>query len=228
MLSSKLDIWNMAIGHLGQSIEIGSETENTAAARACRRFYDSCREDVLRKAPWPFAKRYVLLAQVISTVPATEFKYAYRYPANALMVRRILNGTFRVEDMQSRIPYRIMSDDQGRMIMCDVAPLTVPTDATKSSPWIEYTVNAVDETKFSSDFAKALSYCLAVDIGPRIAGDKSKLRDAAGALYVKALAQAQINALNEEAQDDSAPSEFERSREGWVVGQDDRRLFEGL
>lgn len=215
MLSSKLDIWNMAISHLGESIEVGTDRENTAQARACRRFYDICREKALRDAPWPFAKRYTLLAEVTTTIPVSEFKYAYRYPADALFIRRILNTVTRNETAQSRIPYRLVSDSIGKVILCDVQPIANATDASLSIPWMEYTVNVTDENRFDSDFSEALALLLATRISPRVAGDKSKLRSEAAGLYKEAITKAQINAFQEEVKDEEVQSEFERSRDGW-------------
>lgn len=227
MLTQKLDIWNQAIGHLGESIEIGAETENTAAARACRRFYDTCREKALRDAPWPFAKGYVALAQITGTIPVSEFKYAYRYPVGVVTVRRILNGIWRVDDRQSAIPYRVGSDGQGLVILTDFPPSVVSTtDPTQNLPWVEVTKAVTDETLFPSDFVDALSFLLALRISPRVAGDKSALRKEAIALYQQSIARATANAFNEEQLDDGPASEFERSRDGWNVGRDSRRLFE--
>lgn len=215
MPSTKLDIWNVAISHLGEAIEVGDAEENSAAARACRRFYDVCREKALRDARWPFAKKYTLLASVTNAVPSSEFLYSYRYPVDALAIRRILNGSWRVETRQSRVPFRIAGDDNGRLILCDVQAIA-NTDPTLSVPWLEYTANVQDATVFSSDFVDALALLLANRIGPRVAGDKSKLRADAFGLYEKEIIRARINALNEEAPDEEPSSEFERARMGFA------------
>lgn len=226
MPSSKVDIWNMAISHLAESVEVQSETENTAAARACRRFYDVCRRETLRGADWPFAKAYVPLANITLTIPQTEYLYAYRYPVDALRVRRILNGLSRIENMQTRVMYKIGQDASGKILFCDVQPYANATDATQSVPWLEYTVDITDTTKFDDDFVIGLSYLLAFRIGPRICGDKSKLIADAFTMWQKYMRQAQINAINEQAPDDIPPSEFERSRWGEPQPIDSQRRFD--
>lgn len=41
-MATKVEIWNMALSHLGVSKEVASVTERSKEAEACNRFYDSC------------------------------------------------------------------------------------------------------------------------------------------------------------------------------------------
>ena len=228
MAYAKLDIWNMAISHLGEAVEIQSETEKSASARACARFWDVCREKCLRDAPWPFAKKYaVLAASTDVTVPSSEYTNQYVYPSDALQVRRIPNGVDRVDNMQSRIPFAILqAADGSRIIACDVAPKTDTVTPSNSIPQVVYTKNETDTTKFPPDFVFALSYLLAYTIGPRIARDKKRLIDDAGLKYVGYVRAAQINADKEETKDEQPTSEFERARFGGPLNIDKFRLFD--
>lgn len=206
MPAAKLDIWNMAIRHLAIGVEVQAATESSSAAQACRRFYDPAIEKALRDAPWPFAKQYEILQQVTSPVPTTEFKYAYRYPANAVAVRRLLNGISRNDDQDSRIKYREGRDATGKIILTD-AP-----SSSNAPLYVEYTYRETDTSRFDTDFVVAVSFLLANWIGPSLASDKTKLIDRAFALYRMEIANAQRNAYNEEAPDREPDSEFERAR----------------
>lgn len=59
MAANVEEICELTLGHLGMSDEITSiDTDQTAVARAFRRFYAQTRDEVLTAFPWTFAKRY--------------------------------------------------------------------------------------------------------------------------------------------------------------------------
>lgn len=59
MAASVEAICELALGHLGMADSITNiDTDQTAVARAFRRFYAQARDEVLTAFPWTFAKRY--------------------------------------------------------------------------------------------------------------------------------------------------------------------------
>ncbi len=59
MAASVEAICELALGHLGMSDTVTNvTTDQTAVARAFRRFYEQARNEVLTAFPWTFAKRY--------------------------------------------------------------------------------------------------------------------------------------------------------------------------
>lgn len=59
MAASIEAICELALGHLGMADSITNiDTDQTAVARAFRRFYAQARDEVLTAFPWTFAKRY--------------------------------------------------------------------------------------------------------------------------------------------------------------------------
>jgi len=185
-MSSKMQIWNMAISHLGISKEIASETEQTAEAKACRRFYETTLKNVLKDHSWPFASKIATL-NLISTSPNTEWAYSYRYPTDCLFFRRILSGN-RNDTPATKVPYAISQDASATVIF---------TDATNAVA--EYTRNVSDESFFSSDFETAVSYRLAYYIAPRLtAGDPFNLGQKALQTYQLELSRAVANSFNED------------------------------
>ena len=185
-MSSKMQIWNMAISHLGISKEIASETEQTAEAKACRRFYETTLKNVLKDHSWPFASKIATL-NLISSNPNTEWAYSYRYPTDCLFFRRILSGN-RNDTPATKVPYAVSQDSSATVIF---------TDATNAVA--EYTRNVTDESFFSSDFETAVSYRLAYYIAPRLtAGDPFNLGQKAFQNYQLELSRAVANSFNED------------------------------
>lgn len=186
-MASITDICNMAISHLGISKDIANvSTEQSAEAKACRRFLDIARETVLKDYNWPFATKMATL-NLVEEDPNDEWAYSYRYPSDCLYARRILSG-FRDDTDLTRIPYKITQDSTGILIYCDT-----------ENAILEYTLNTENIDLFSSDFKVALSYRLAHYIAPRItAGDPFGLGDKALQKYVLEIQRASANAFNED------------------------------
>src|SRR5690348_7183990 len=119
-MARTVDICDLALSHLGIALRANLVTERSEAARACRAFYATARDQVLRDFPWPFATRTTDLA-LVTAQPTTEWAYAYRYPAAAVAFRRILTGATRLDSQATRIPFRLARDDDGALVYTDQA-----------------------------------------------------------------------------------------------------------
>ncbi len=99
MAGSPTQIANMAIDACGVDEQIGNIEEGSRVANVLLRAYGRCRQDLLRAAPWSFARKQALLTmladssgqtpQVGTVVPGTSFQYVYRYPTDCLRIRYI-------------------------------------------------------------------------------------------------------------------------------------------
>lgn len=192
----------MALSNLGLGKEIGNaDTENSAEARAFRRFFETARDATLRDFDWPFATKFVDLG-LIETGPTDEWGYSYQYPSDCLKFRRIPSGT-RIDTTNTAVKFRIARGDSGQIILTD------QQDAEG-----EYTVLVEAIEEWAPDFVLALSWRLAIYMAPRITGgDPFKLRESAAKMYAYQLALAQNNAGNEERLDTPPESEFISGRE---------------
>jgi len=201
-MSSKVEVANLALSHLGIGKEIANiDTEKSEEAAAIRRFYDVALGIVLSDCPWPFATRIAALALVASE-PNTEWAYSYRYPTDCLYVRRVLSG-LRNDTRQSRAPYKIAGDDNGSLLF---------TDAEDAQ--MEYTTKNVTTQIYPPDFVLVLSYYIAYLVAPRLTGgDPFKLGDRAFKLYGLQISVARADAFNEEQAEEDVESEFIRGRE---------------
>src|SRR5687767_6554440 len=110
----------MSLSALGLDADVQAVGESSAEARACDLFYPDVRDQVLRDFPWPFARKVAVLAVVAGT--PNEWGYQYRYPTDALSIRRILpygvdTATMgQLEFPSTRIPYSISQDASGRLL----------------------------------------------------------------------------------------------------------------
>ena len=203
MASSTTEIANLALSHLGISKEVGNlDTENSANANACRRWFENARDETFRDFHWPFATTYATLGLVESD-PNTDWAYSYRYPSDCMRFIKVLN-TVRNDSRQSRVPIEIASDSSGKLIFCDTE------DACG-----KYTKKITDVSLFTQDYVNMLSLLLASYIAPRVtAGDPFKLGERAYNLYVISKTKTEATAFNEQQDDEVVDSEFIRAREG--------------
>lgn len=201
MSFTKTKISNLALSHLGSSKTIANfETERSAEANACREYFDTAVEEVLQGFHWPFATKIAALA-LIETTPSAEWGFSYQYPTDCLDVRRILSGS-RNDSKDSEIPYRIFGDNDGKQIHTD-----------KDLAEAEYTVKITDPSRFSPDFAMALSFLIAAYIAARITGgDPFKKGPQAYQMFLSKMPKAQARQANEAKYDREPVSEFERAR----------------
>lgn len=200
----KTSICNQALAQLASSAELTNvETDRTKEAQACRLFYDTARDAVLRAFPWPFATQLGALG-LIEADPNDEWDFSYSYPEDSLHFRRILNAAIgRVDVHSTRVPYRIIGSDAGKIILTDAA------DAQG-----EWTTRIEDPEMFAPDFVVALQFYLASLIAPRVtAGDQFKLGNACMQQYQFAIRRAQMTAAREEQADDRPDAEMILFRE---------------
>ena len=202
MASSKTEICNLALSHIGISKEVGNiDTENSASANACRRFFDDAQRETYRDFNWPFANKYEALGLVIAD-PNTNWAYSYRYPSAAKRIIKLLSGV-RNDSRQSRVPYEISSDASGRLIFTD-----------QVNACAKFTQEITDVSIFPQDYVMMLSLLIASYIAPRVtAGDPFKLGERAFRIYTQSKTKAEATAFNEQQDDQNVESEFIRSRE---------------
>lgn len=203
MQFTKTKISNLALSHLGSSKTIANfETEQSAEAKACREYFDTCVEEVMTGFPWPFASKIAALALTTGTQPpSTEWGYAYKYPVDCLNIRRILSG-IRNDDKDTEVKYRVFGDNDGKEVHTD-----------KEDAEMEYTVRITDPARFSADFAMAMSFLLAAYIAARVTGgDPFKKGPQAMQMFYMKMPKVEARQANEQKYDREPVSEYERAR----------------
>lgn len=204
-------ICNLALGHLKISVQIANlTTDQSAAAVACRTFYNTVKQQTLEDFKWPFSTTQGALALLedapfpVNVNGGSEWSYAYEYPSDAVNFIRILSG-IRNESRLDRVPFRIFNNNVNpntKMILTDMECAIG-----------EWSTNIVTEDTFTAAYVMALSLKLAMFIAPMVTGgDPFKLGDRAAKLYSQELIKAQGNALNEEQAEVEPDSEFVLAR----------------
>lgn len=87
LVNLEVDAANLALGNIGEPT-IASLDDNHPSARACRRFYATCRDAVLRAHWWNFAAAWITPARVTPD-SAGPLRYRFQLPADCLAVRQV-------------------------------------------------------------------------------------------------------------------------------------------
>lgn len=204
-MSSVAEIWNMALGLVGVDGEINNpETETSASARACRRYWETVRDEVLRDFDWPNLKTTEDLT-LVETSPnsGVEWAFSYAKPANCLKIRRLLNGASAL-DTNSNVTRYV----QGRKASDGSALIFTNLEDAQ----IEYTFHETETARYEPDLVSALACRLASAIAAHFGPEAVKLGDRAFQYYRWRIANAWSNALREERPERDDSSDFERAR----------------
>lgn len=102
MSQTPSDIANMALDEIGIPYQLGDVEQGGREANVALRHYGECRKQLLRVAPWAFARRQVsmkLLADASGATPnvstvvpggyANKFCYEYAYPIDCARIRYV-------------------------------------------------------------------------------------------------------------------------------------------
>ena len=109
----------MALGLCGVSQVIQSIDERSNEAMACKVHYDAALGTILRKHPWPFAQKRLLLALVGENL-VTNWTYVYGYPADcAKLGRRVVPG-LRITAIEQTVPYEVANYNDSKVILTDL------------------------------------------------------------------------------------------------------------
>jgi len=174
-MATKVEICNMALQELGAN-RIINLTESREEAVLCNLFYETARDEVLRKLAPNFADWYQSLAQVSSDdanymlSDLDEWEYQYALPVSPYCLR-----VLGIPDYPNQ-PYVIAN----RYLLTNLEEVT-----------IKYTQRVEDEAKFDPLFIRALSYRLAMDLTDKITNSR-KTRAEVQALYNWAVGEATL------------------------------------
>ena len=204
-MADKTSICNIALSHLGSSKEINNvETERSGEASACRRFYADALLEALRDFPNPYLTVINPLGLVadLRAVAGAEWSFSYRYPSDCSKAIRIPSG-FRNDNNDTRVPYRIISDSTGPLILTD-----------KENATLEYSQKSDSPDKWAPDFVMAFALLLAFYIAPRVtAGDPFKLGERAYRAFFLSISKSKANAIGEQQAEKDPDTDYIRARD---------------
>lgn len=218
-MASKTDVCNMALSNLKSGIEITNiVTEQSQAAKACRRYYDTIRDEFQSSFAWNFNKKTADLT-LVETNPTFVWSFSYTYPTDCLFARRIVSVA--TDDTTSfTIPSNALvvigqtntpvQDTQNSAIPFEVAGTLIYTNMPSAK--LEYSYRHQDEATWPAEISIAMSYALASYIAPRMTdGDPFNMVEKMMALAEKKLNAAKASNGNERMRI-QPDSEFTRMR----------------
>lgn len=207
-MTDQVGVYNLCLGRLGVGQSIGAPTENSVPAKTCNRFYDQCRQEVLRAFPWGFGLRAQALALVADqTFPG--WTYVYGYPSDCLNmravadssgIRRVYSSTLCFDPCWQTLLQQVRQPWQ-KALRADSASQVLLTDVVTA--WGFYTVDVSNTGAWDVDFAGVVADRLAMEVGGPLQC-KPELVLAAQNRYTLWLGQAAANAMNEQ-KDDAVP-----------------------
>ena len=204
-MASQLDIYNFALGNVGNSYEVGSLTEDSNERRVCARFFDMVHDMVLSECPWPFSTKTQALSVSSEDAPI-GWTYRYTYPSDCAKAWLIVDEggirdatvnvftSFISQDFfrQDFIPFEVMHGDDQTSIVCDL-----------DEAYLIYASNATPISRYSANLVNALSWGLAFYIAGPLGSIPLNERQGYFQNFQFALAEAKAHAFNESKQDPS-------------------------
>ena len=183
-MASDVDVCNLALSHLGSDAQVASISppDGSVEAGHCKRFFTLARREAIEHAPFTWAKKRVLLAEV--TNPSSTWAHAYALPSDCIRPLRVLPGQeltsleWRYDWMTATDPTPSTERGSAQYEIEGGAILTNQSEAT-----LLYVRDVQDPAAWSPSFVAGLSYFLAGYLaGPIIKGTEGanagkRLRD---------------------------------------------------
>lgn len=183
MAASEIEICNLALGHLRQNT-ITAFNNLSPAAKQASIFYRQAIDTAIRAFDWPFARSYAPGTRADVACPP-GWIYAYETPADCLCLREIA----RPNRLDPIIPYHIARVSGRSVIFTNCA-----------APVFRYSARVTDVADYDVEFVEAAAYTLAMALAMPLTG-KISLVDAMRKLAAGVVAQAQVDAANEDTND---------------------------
>ena len=185
-MATEASICNMALARIQVKQAIGSLTDETPVARLCTRFYEQTRQALLREFPWPFSEQYYTLA-LVETQPNARWGYSYRYPTGAVRINDVVSEQ-RIPD--PKIPFKIGSDSQGRLIYTDEEDAVIAANTDIS-----------DTAQMDPLFVDAFAWRMASELAAPLS-ESTEVTNYANVKYEQAIRRAMAVAMNEDSPDE--------------------------
>ena len=200
---SKAQIFNLALGALLLNRRIINTDTDTSNERAVlNTHYDTAFRATLEDLDLDSTSTQADL-ELIEETPTDHWTYAYKYPSNCALLRRIQSGSI-MDNRSSHIPKRVAIHDGAKVIFTNQAQAIA-----------EYISDEVPLSTLSATAGLCVAYRLALMSAPLVTGKgAAKLIDSIQKQYVitKAEAQEQDRRENFNFEDDTTQSEFVEAR----------------
>lgn len=173
-MASKLDIWNLALSHIGSGDTIDDEAEQTLEAEQCRKFYPLALDLLLERHGWDFAIDTVPLSLLSESAPG-QWTYRYSVPDDYIRAIQVLGDISLVSAVW------ITNDEYLRQLQDNAKQYQIEVDSNEKrtivtneyQAQLRYVFRNTLTGSFSPGFVMTLSYLLASMIaGPIVKSAK--------------------------------------------------------
>ena len=211
-MSSTLEIWNLALSHIGDKAGLSSDVApySSREAQLCAQYWPTARRSALQKFKPSFATKRVTLAEVdLGTAQPDQWLYAYAMPSACVLLLGVYDPNRTYDPDDSGLAKEVSGNAQ---IVYTNAPEAVA----------RYIFDPGNAGTFSPMFALGVSYFLA----SLIAGPLIKGKD--GRELSRSLLQAALGFHAMDAADDANQSEARgaysdsQMRAPWIATRDYR------
>ncbi len=164
-MTSKTDIFNMALMELGITSPITDATINSDnKAIILNTFWENARDEVLKAFDWNFAEKFKNLSLLDETEFDPRFLFCFDYPQDCLNAREIIP----VDGDKLKKKFKISAGQNGnKIILTNINPAV-----------LKYTRKITTESYFSSEFCATLALYLAALAGKALTGSEQKANNA--------------------------------------------------
>lgn len=202
--------YNLCLGRLGIGQAVGAPTDRTVPAQTCNRFFDQCRQEVLRAFPWGFA----LAAEPLALVAGQSFPgwaYVYQVPDKCITVRavadegglRVIRDVFSSCDLSNMRQPHIIRGPWQIALKEDGASQVILTDI--SDAWGFFTKDVTNTGAWPVDFGSVIAWRLAMEVGGPLAAKRELIERAENA-FLQWFSWATAATMNEQRDDSRAES----------------------
>jgi hypothetical protein len=213
------DIANRALGMLGVKAVITSLSSDTSTeAKAVRAVFDMARDSINSEFDWPHSRQVVELSLVSGTASSAysdHWQYAYRYGTTWKKLLGVVGDdtSDRALTESSKIPYQVISDSAGRLILTDLA------DASA------LVLVLPEEGHYPAKYVEALAAKVALMAMPRLASSTREDGDLRQE-YESLLSNAKATAANEAGFELPVDTPAIEARRGTIYRRGTRELPE--
>lgn len=164
-MSSKVEIWNLALNLVGGDFVI-DPLEKSTEADLCRLHYPFALDFVLESQDWNFAIKRQEVAESSGFTPVFGFNSAFKIPSDALRVIEVWD-TSRGDNNSRYTNNPLQWQQEEDYIVAN----------TSEQVWVRYITRIEDTTKFTASFVTALSTYLASRLAIPVAANRTLKSD---------------------------------------------------
>lgn len=186
-MASQVDIYNLALGNIGNSEAVASLEEKSQSRVICSRYWEQARDITLAQFDWPFATRYETLALIGEA--GRNWKYQYQYPTDCLRAMFVTLDGVRRPPAWARPKFETGYGAGGQVIYSD-----------HKNAELAYIARVEDTGRFPPLFVDALAWKLASLIAMPITNTRT-IAESASQAYIASSQVAWASALNESETD---------------------------